>query len=209
MHFLGPDLYLERLPHRTHQRRVERLIHIWLRHGNIILKTSRNRRIHLMDHTQSRIAVLHGIHNDPHCKQIINLIHGLILIDHFLINTEEVLNSSVDLCLNVGIFHMVRHFVHNLLNKFFSFRLSCIDLLYKIKENLRLRILKRQVVKLCLNLGNTKPLGNRSVDVHGLLCLFLLLGRRHKLQCPHIMQTVGKLNDNNPDILRHCKKHFS
>ena len=94
-------------------------------------------------------------------------------------------------------------------NEFFPFRLPGIDLIHKIKKHFRLRILQRQIVKFCLNLGYTKPLCNGRIDVHRLPGLFFLLGRRHKLQSPHIMQPVGKLNNNNPNVLCHGKKHLA
>ena len=37
---------------------------------------------------------------------------------------------------------------------------------------------------------------------------FLLLCRSHKFKRTHIMQSVCQFNNNNPDVLRHRKKHF-
>ena len=53
-----------------------------------------------MDHTQRRVAVLYGIHDDAHRKQIVNLVDGLVLIFHLLINAEKMLHAPVDLCRN-------------------------------------------------------------------------------------------------------------
>ena len=53
------DLDLKGLAGGAHQRRVKRLVHIRLRHGDVIFKTPRDRGVHLMDHAQSRIAVFH------------------------------------------------------------------------------------------------------------------------------------------------------
>ena len=60
-----------------------------------------------MDHAQSRIAVFHRIHNDADRKQVIHLIQRLVLVHHLLIDTEEMLHTPVDLCLDVGILHML------------------------------------------------------------------------------------------------------
>ena len=134
MHLLCTDLDLKRLTDRTHQRCMQRLIHIRFRHGNIIFKSSRNRRINLMDNSQCRITVFDRIHNDTDCKQVINLIYCLILIDHLLINTEEMLYTSIYICFDPRIFHMHGHFIHNLLDKFLTLCFSGIDLIYKVKK---------------------------------------------------------------------------
>ena len=86
VHVEGPDLDLKRRPSRSDQSRVERLVHILLRHRNIVFEPTRNRFVHLMDDTQRRIAVLDRIHNNADCKQIIDLIDGLALVDHLLID---------------------------------------------------------------------------------------------------------------------------
>ena len=56
---LKGDLDLERLSGRSDQRCVQGLVHICLWHSNIIFKAPRNRRIHLMDHTECCVTVLH------------------------------------------------------------------------------------------------------------------------------------------------------
>ena len=83
-----------------------------------------------MDHAKSRIAVLHRFHDDPHSKQIIDLINRLILIHHFLINTEKMLHASADLCLNARVSHMSGYVFYDLVNKLLPLCLSGIDLLY-------------------------------------------------------------------------------
>ena len=64
VHLIGTDLYFKRLSVGTDQRRVQRLVIVWFRHGDIIFKTSGNRFIHLMDDPQRRIAFLIGIHDN-------------------------------------------------------------------------------------------------------------------------------------------------
>ena len=51
VHFLCPDLDFKRLAVGPDQRGVQRLIHIGLRHGDIVFKTAGDRFVFLMDHT--------------------------------------------------------------------------------------------------------------------------------------------------------------
>ena len=50
-----------------------------------------------MDDAQRRITDLDAVHDDSHSKQIVNLVESLVLIHHLLIDTEEMLHSSVHL----------------------------------------------------------------------------------------------------------------
>ena len=140
MHLLCTDLDLKRLSGRSHQRCVQGLIHIRLRHRDIIFKTSRDRRIHLMDHAKRRITVFHGIHNDPNRKQIVHLIQSFILIDHFLVDAEKMLHSSVYFRLNMRVLHMRRYFRDDLLDKFFPLRLTLVQIVDKLPVHFRLGI---------------------------------------------------------------------
>ena len=188
---------------------MKRLVHIGFRHGNIIFKTTRNRFVHLMDDTQCRITIFHGIHKNTHCKQVIDLIQCLILIHHLLINTEEMFHTSLYICFDMRIFHVLLYFRHNGFYIFFPDTSLISNLRYQIIIDLRLEVFQCKVIQLDLHLGNTKTLCNRRIDIHGLACFFLLFLRTHIFQSPHVMQTVSKFDQDHTDILRHGQKHFS
>ena len=208
VHLLGTDLDLKGLPRRPHQRRVERLVHVRLRHGDVILKTSRDRGVHLMDHTQRRVAVLYRVHDDPHGEQVVHLVQRLVLVHHLLIYTEEMLHPAVDLRLDVCILHMLCNFRHDLLDELLALGLPLVQVLHQLIVDIRLPVFKREVIELRLDLRYTEPPGDGRVNVHRLPCLLLLLGRRHKLQRAHIVEPVRKLDDNDTDILGHGQEHF-
>ena len=162
-----------------------------------------------MDHTQRRVTVFHRVHDDPHCEQVINLINRLILVDHLPVNAEEMLDSSIHLCLYSRVLHVMLHLVDNRVHVFLPLTLLQIDLLHQIVIDLRLEIFQRQIIQLYLDLGDTKSLGDGSIDIHRLLRFLFLLLRLHVLQSTHIVEPVRKLDQNNPNILCHGQKHFS
>ena len=139
MHLIGADLDLKGLARTADQCSVKGLVHIRLRHGNIVFKTAGNGLIHLMDHAQGCITVLHRLHHDPNRKQIINLVQGLVLLHHLLINAEEMLHPSpyggVDACL----LHMLPDLVHNRLYKGLSGVLAKIHFLHQVIIYLRMK----------------------------------------------------------------------
>ena len=209
MHLIGTDLNLKGLPVGPDQGRVQGLVHIRLRHGDIVLKPARNRLIHFMNHAQSRITVLDGLYDDADRKEIIDLIQRLVLIHHLLVDAKKMLNTPVHVGLNARVFHMLLYLCHNLLYKGLPIAPLLGNLFLQIIIDLRLQIFQRQVIQLILDLGNTEPLGNGRIDIHRLPGLLLLLLRLHVLKSPHIVKAVGKLYQNHADILCHSQKHLA
>ena len=208
MHLIGTDLDLKGLAVAADQRRVERLVHIGLRHGDIVLEASGDRLIHFMDHAQGRIAVLYRINDNPHRENIIDLIQRFMLIQHFLINTEEVLHPAFHFAFDLRVLHVAADFRFDLINEVFPGLAGQGDGLLQILIDLRLQIAERQVVQLDLDPGNTEAVRQRRINLDGFSGLLPLLFRLPILTRAHIMETVRQLDDNNPYILRHGQKHL-
>ena len=163
----------------------------------------------MMDHTQRRITVLHAIHNDTDCKQVIDLIDGLILIFHLFVNTEEMFDTTIYFCLNAGRTDMLADLINDRLDIFLAHALTHGNLIHQIIIHFRFQIFEREIIQLHLNLGNTEPLGDRRIDIHRFPCDALLFLRRHMLECPHVVQSVRQLDHDDADVLCHGKKHLA
>ncbi|MNI27725.1 hypothetical protein D3C73_814740 [compost metagenome] len=73
---------------------MQRLIHVGLRHSNIILESARHRFPQCMDDAQGCIAVFNIIYNNTNRKQIVNLVKLLVLRCHLLIHAVNMLWPS-------------------------------------------------------------------------------------------------------------------
>ena len=209
VHLVGPDLDLKWLSGAADQRGVQRLVHVGLGHGDIVLEPSGNRLVHLVDHAQGRVAVLYRLHHDAHRKQIVDLVHRLVLVHHFLINAEEVLDPAAYRGLDIRLLHMPLDFRDDFLDKGLSGVHPQVDLLHQVKIHVRLQKPQRQIIQLDLDLGNTQTVGNGRVDLQRLPGLFLLLFRLPELSRPHVVQAVRQLDDNDADVLGHGQKHLA
>ena len=119
------------------------------------------------------------------------------------------LHSSVHLGLDMGVLHMMRNFCHDLLYKLFPLGLSLIQIFHQLEIHFRLIIFQREIIQLRLNLGDSKSLSDRSVNIHRLSGFFLLFCRNHKLQRSHIVQAVCQLDNDHTDIFCHGEKHLA
>ena len=73
----------------------------------------------------------------------------------------------------------------------------------------RLEVFEAEVFQLALDLRNTQPAGKRRIDVQRLLRHLDLPLFGKEVQRPHIMQAVGKFDDDDADILRHRDEYLA
>ncbi len=162
-----------------------------------------------MNDAERGITVLHRIHDDAHREEIVNLVHGLVLVHHLPVYAEEMFDASLNLRLYVRLFHIFGDFPDYLRDELLPLCLSLVYLTDKIVKDVGHVIFKRQIVQLRLYSRYAEPLGDGRVNIHRLLGFLPLLLRSHKLESSHIVQAVGELNKDDPYILRHGEEHLS
>ena len=128
VHLVGSNLNLERTTARSNQCRVERLVHVLFRHCDIIFETSRNWLVFLMNNSECRITIPYRIDLDTNCMNIVNLVERLVLRDHFLIDGEQMLDTSVYLCLDASFLHILLNLFYHLYDEILARIQSCSDL---------------------------------------------------------------------------------
>ena len=141
--YLEPEAYYD----LVRKVAMQRLVHIGLRHRDIILKPPRNGTVHLMNNTKRGITVFDGIDNDPNGKQIKDLIQRLILADHLLIDAEKVLRPAFDLRLDLRLFDLLPHFFYQLTDIFIPDIFPKGNLSHKIIIRFRFQIFQRKIVQ--------------------------------------------------------------
>ncbi|MNN62176.1 hypothetical protein D3C81_1774580 [compost metagenome] len=91
VHLPGADLNLRGFPVRANDRRMQRLVHVRLRHGDVILKPPRHRLPQRMDDPQGRVTVLDIVNDDANGQQIVNFVELLVFHRHLLIHAVNML----------------------------------------------------------------------------------------------------------------------
>ena len=162
-----------------------------------------------MDDAQRRVAVLDGIDNDPHCEKIIDLVQGLSLIYHFLIDAEKVFDTAVHPAFDAGLPNVLRYLRGDLLHIFFPLGFALRHLFNEVIIYVGFKIFERKVIQFYLDLGDSEPGCDGGIDIERLLRDADLLLRRHVSQCAHIVEAVGQFDQNDADILGHCQEHLS
>ena len=84
-----------------------------------------------------------------------------------------------------------------------------IDLGAQRLVRLRLEVAERQLFELVLDLAHAEAVGDRRVDVAGLLRDLdaALLGQ--VVERPHVVEPVGELDEDDPDVVHHRQQHLA
>ena len=106
MHLPGADLNLERIAARPDDRRVQRLIHVGLRHRDVIFEAPRQRRPHRVHRAERGVTVLDRVDDDPDRGQIVDRREVAALAD-LGVDRVEVLGTPLDLGVDLQLFELV------------------------------------------------------------------------------------------------------
>ena len=120
VHLPGADLHLERHPGLGDHGGVQGLVHIGLGHGNIVFEPVGQGLEHIVDNAQDVIAVLNGIHDDPHRKHIVDLFKALALDEHLPVNAVNALHTAFNIHVGDGDLHPAADHSLGILDELFS-----------------------------------------------------------------------------------------
>ena len=209
IHLFGADLYFKDLFVLTDDGGMQRLVHIRLRNGNIVLQPARDRCIFGLDVAQDFVAVLLGLGNNADRQQVQNLIEALVLHFHFVIDGIEMLRTAENTEFQMVFRQEPGNVLDHRLNGFIPFRFLHFHQLGNAVIALPVQVEEAQVFELILDGTDTEPVGNRGIDIHGLGSDPLLGSFALVLQGPHVMQPVSQLDQNDADVLGHGNKQFA
>ena len=209
VHFVGANLNFDALPVGSDHAGVERLIHVDLGQGDIILESPRHRTPLSMNHAQRFVTFALSIDQDTKRDQIIDLVVEQILALHLLVNAIKVLGPAGHLGFDPLHVEFLGDDRDDLFSVFFPVGLLLRDIALQLIVDLRVQILERQVLQLALDPGDAEPVRQRRVDIQGLLRREELLIRRHMIQGPHVMHAVGKLDQDNAHVFAHREQHLA
>ncbi len=97
VHLLRANLNLERFAVRTNHRCVQRLVEVELRHRDVVLEATLNRRPHRVHETESAITITEFIDDHPNADEIVDVFERQTRRDHLAVDGVEVFRPPGDL----------------------------------------------------------------------------------------------------------------
>ena len=164
-----------------------------------------------MDNTQGGIAILFlvGIENNPEGREVIDLVEGDVLLLHLLVDAVEVFCSPLHGTRQIEFLHFL---VNNALHFFgitFPLVLSLDHPFHQFRIFFRMEVFEREFLQFDFHPVYAEAVCERGVDFEGFLRDEFPFVQGLEFKGPHIMNPVGQPYDENPDIGRHGKHHFS
>ena len=163
-----------------------------------------------MDDAEGAVAVLDGLRHDAQRHHVVDLIELDLLALQFLMDAEQALDAAIDFDdrhLRFG--ELGRDRLLQLLDQPFGCAPPLLDPQPQRLVGGRFEVLERQLLELVLDLAHPQAIGDRGVDVPGLLRNLdpALFGK--VVERPHVVQAVGELHQDDPDVVDHRQQHLA
>ena len=209
VHLPGADLHLEHDALLAEDGRVHALVAVGLGCGDVVLEPSRHGAEHVVDVAEDVVAVGDVVHNDAERAEIEDLVEPAFLRVHLAVDAVGVLEAALHRCVDVvlgePVGDLLLHIGHELVEH--------VRLAVEIGDDLAVavgvEVFEREILKLPLHLLQTETVGDGRVDLHRFERFFELLLRDHVFHRAHVVQSVGDLDEDNADVLRHGHEHFA
>ena len=158
--------------------------------------------------TEKFVTLIDGIDDYSYGSEVVNLIERFVLPLHLFIDAVKMLGSAENFPFYVRFFKYFLDFVYDEIDEFLSFAYLRIDIDRQKFVSLGVEIFKAKVFEFAFYLRNTEPARDRRIDIERFLChaKLPLLGK--KVKRTHIVQTIGKFDDDDADILCHRHENF-
>ncbi len=209
MHGQGADLQLDRLALGTDHCRVQRLVHVELRHRDVVLEPARHRLPGRVDDAERGVAVAHRVNQDADAHQVIDVGEVATAHDHLLVDRVVVLRAAGDGGLHPGGLQVAGHRLDDLGEVGVPGRRPLGHQPDDLVVPLRVEGREREILQLPFDRVHAQPVRERSQHLERLAGDPLLLVRRQEPERAHVVQPVGQLDDQHPRVARHRDDHLA
>ena len=188
---------------------MQALVHVALGDGDVVLEASGNLIPQGMDDAEHRIAVLDRVDNDANGNQVIDLLKGLVLQDHLLVDRIEMLGPTVHIIVDMVLVKLIGELGDDGADVRLALGALHADLLHQHLVALGIQIAQREVLQLRLDRVDAQAVRKRGIDIQRLPRNRLLAVRRLEAQRTHVVQAVRKLDEHDADVLAHGQDHLA
>ena len=204
MHLPGPDLDFKRDTALFIQHGgVQRLVHIRLRGGDVILKSLWNRGKLVVHDAQHRVTLIAGVHDDTDSIYVVDFVEVSALHIHLAVDAVDALYPALQKELHALFVQSFPYLFLDGVQKTLSLLLFELEHPLNLLIGNRVQKAQRDVLQLLLDGADTQTVRQRSVDLHRFQRFFSALIFLPVFSGAHIVQAVRQLYDDDPHILCH------
>ena len=210
MHLARPDLDFKQLTSRSEHCGVQRLVavRLWLR--DVVLDALLYWRPAVVNDPQRVIAFEHVGDDDADREQIVDVFVGTIALLHLLIDRPEMFWSTGDF--HVGDASVGKPLFERLLhlrNELFALTTLGGDQLRERLVGLGFEVFEGEILELPTHLRHTKAVSERRIQIACFLRDPTTLLGREPIEGAHVVQPIGKLDQDDTRILGNRQKQLA
>ena len=161
-----------------------------------------------MDETERAVAVARALvsaalGDHAHRRQVVDLVELATLLGHLVVDRVEVLRAPRDLGRDVDLVELLLQHHRRLAHVLLAVGAPLGDHLLDLLVLARMQRLEREVLELPLERVDTEAMRERRVDLERLARLLELLLLAEVLDRAQVVEAVGELDQDDPQVLRH------
>ena len=162
-----------------------------------------------MDDADGAVAVLDGVDDHAHRRQVVDLVELAALAGHLRVDRVEVLGAAGDLRADAQRLELLGQVAAGLGHVALALLALLVDQALDLLVLARVQRGEREVLELPLDRVDAEAMRERRVDLEGLLGLLDLLLLGHRAERAHVVQAVGELDQDDPDVRGHRDHHLA
>jgi hypothetical protein len=151
-----------------------------------------------------------ALRNDAKCDEVVHALEVNLLSFQFQMNAVKPLDPAIQVSDRNLCFLELRA---NRLREVVDDGVGCLSLGVDLRAQplvrFRLEIPEGELLQLVLDLAHAEPVRDWSVDVERLLRHLQPALLRQMLQRPHVVETIGELDQNHPNVVHHREQHLA
>ena len=182
---------------------MQRLVHIGLGGGDIVLEPVGDGTEHIVHHAQHIVTFIDCVHDDTQGIDVKDLIEITALDIHLAVDAVDALYPALQKELHALFVQSFPYLFLDGVQKTLSLLLFELEHPLNLLIGNRVQKAQRDVLQLLLDGADTQTVRQRSVDLHRFQRFFSALIFLPVFSGAHIVQAVRQLYDDDPHILCH------
>jgi hypothetical protein len=209
VHVFGADLDLELVAALGDERGVQRLVEVGPRHGDEVLESAGHGSPRGVQQAERGIALGFGFGDHADGEQVEDLVDGNGVGDELLLDGVEALDARLDAAADVGFAELGFEVGDDALQEGFAFAAQGLDLGRELRVGEGVDVAEGEVFELAAQLAHAETVRERRIHFQRFAGDALLLLEPQVLECAHVVQAVGELDDDHAEVGDHGQQHLA
>ncbi|EWG98915.1 hypothetical protein Q427_27910 [Halomonas sp. BC04] len=187
---------------------MQALVAIGLGNGDVVLEAPWHRLVEVVHHAEDAVTAVDVLGDDAKAEHIHDLGERLALVAHLLVDRQQVLLAADHRAVESLVVEALLQCVLDLADRRAPMPAGAGDSALDALGAHRMQRLEGEVLEFHPDGIDAQPAGDTGVDFEGLAGDTALLLGTQGAQGAHVVQAVGELDDDDPDISGHRQHHL-